>query len=157
MLIKSVYMKNSVIAVATFKKDDNSKLTPCNLQQFGAEAFSFVDEVKRDLSIETRVVVKPDDFKQTEGEPTSFLRDLLKKEQVDHITVLKTFEPAQGLATLGKMKRYGTIDLSNFAGWAKMEAEVERVEQSQSAGLLAFLQGLVYYEKQPNTDWLANV
>ena len=55
------------------------------------------------------------------------------------------------------MKRYGTIDLSNFAGWAKMEAEVERVEQSQSAGLLAFLQGLVYYEKQPNTDWLANV
>ncbi|MEO1444760.1 MAG: hypothetical protein AAFV46_00730 [Cyanobacteria bacterium J06635_11] len=149
MSLKSVYLKDSVISVATFVQQvKGGKLIPLDVWRSSSIDFGLVNEVKKDSEANQIVVVSPDTYSSS-SEPTSFLEQFLKRENVWRVSIADRFEPAQGLAVLWQLQQYDGIDCSHFKGWAKMQEEIQRLEKKQSVAVLAFLQGIAFHQLHP--------
>ena len=149
MSLKSVYLKDSMISVVTFVQQvQGGKLIPLDVWRSSAVDFGFIDEVKRESAANQIVVVSPDTYSSS-AEPTSFLKQFLRKENVWRVSIADKFEPAQGLAALWQLQQYDGMDCSHFKGWAKMQEEIQHFEKTQSAAVLALLQGVAFHQLHP--------
>ena len=77
------------------------------------------------------------------GSEDSFSKLSLAQEGIRGIKVSKEFKPIEALAALASLSRKRQFDPTSYEGWERIQAEIQRIKQSQSVGAMALLQGVL--------------
>jgi len=151
MYLKSVSLQNNCVSVVTFIRRTDNVIIPYDIWRSSPDSFDYVKEVQHDVDLmqPATVIVNPDKHSPADS-PTSSLKRSIERELTSGLRVFISprFEIAQGLAAFQFLKKDHRIVLDGFSEWQKLEAELNRLEQNQSAAALAFLQGCIHADEK---------
>ena len=155
MIIQSVFTVDNEASIFSLKIED-SVISPVGIWR------SFPDDLDLgaaalacSVSDDVSFVASPDP-----GSEDSFLKLSLVQEGISNIKVSREFKPIEALAALASLQRKRQFDPSCYKGWPRMQAELQRIEQNQSAGVMALLQGVLEAKRtlnQPKTIFRSTI